>query len=139
MESVYIIQLICSLFMTGLIWLVQVVHYPAFEYVSNEKFVAFEKFHTSRISLIVVPVMIIEIFTGAMLYWYYRTDFFTLILALIVLIWLVTMLFSVPSHHTLAQHKCGKAINKLVVTNWLRTVLWSIKSLVLILWIDKFI
>ena len=138
MGSVYIVQLTTSLFMSGLIWLVQLVHYPAFRYVNSEKFVDFEKFHTSKISLIVVPIMIIELVSGVMLYWYYKSDFFTLILILIALIWLVTMIFSIPSHQVLSERKCEKAINRLIITNWLRTWLWSVKSVILIVWIDKF-
>ncbi len=44
-----------------------------------------------------------------------------------VLIWLATFILSVPCHRQL--QKSGKdlsTINRLVATNWIRTILWSL-------------
>lgn len=50
--------------LTGLIWTVQLVHYPTFRYVSASQFVAFETFHQRRMSYVVVPLMSIELGTA---------------------------------------------------------------------------
>ena len=47
--------------MTGLIWTIQLVHYPTFDHVADDHFADFAKFHASRISLIVLPAMIVEL------------------------------------------------------------------------------
>ncbi|MBU3984539.1 MAG: hypothetical protein KJ985_13980, partial [Proteobacteria bacterium] len=45
----------------------------------------------------------------------------------IVLIWLATFSLSVPCHRQLQNHgKVLSTINRLVVTNWIRTLLWSL-------------
>ncbi len=47
---------------------------------------------------------------------------------IVVLIWAATGLFSVPAHSKLEKAKDELAIKKLVTTNWVRTVLWTVKS-----------
>ena len=45
-----------SLFMVGMIWTIQVVHYPLFALVGTDQFTAYEAAHSSRITaLIAVP------------------------------------------------------------------------------------
>lgn len=73
--------------------------------------------------------MVAEIITSFGLAW---IDGFTSLNAVgfyvVILIWAATGLFSVPAHSILEDHKDEDAINKLVSTNWIRTVLWTIKS-----------
>ena len=139
MEVLYFVQLLCSLFMCGLIWVVQMVHYPAFNYVDDDNFIAFENFHTSRITLIVLPVMLIELLTAFVLL-IVDSNFISVInLVLVILIWLVTICFSVPCHSVLSKSKNPQSIHKLILTNWLRTVLWTLKSLLLVLWFINYL
>jgi hypothetical protein len=53
--------------MTGLIWCIQVVHYPLFENVGKDNFASFHSLHSIRITYIVLPVMCIEILTSFLL------------------------------------------------------------------------
>ena len=55
-------------------------------------------------------------------------------LVIVLLIWLVTFAFSVPCHSRLSKSKNGSSIRKLISTNWLRTVLWTLKSFILAFW-----
>ena len=55
--------LISSVWMMVLILFVQLVHYPLFVYVSDDKLKAFSKQHQFWISLLVMPAMLIEFFT----------------------------------------------------------------------------
>ena len=63
--NIYTIQLVLEwiicLLLTGLIWTVQLVHYPSFQFIEKDSFVEFEKFHQRKISILVIPLMILEV------------------------------------------------------------------------------
>ena len=132
MDECYFIQLLCSFFMCGLIWVIQMVHYPAFNFVNEDHFTSFENFHTTRITLIVVPVMLIELVSACILALIDMNVVSLTNLFLLVLIWLVTFTCSVPCHTGLRKSKSTKLIKKLIATNWLRTFLWTTKSVLLV-------
>jgi hypothetical protein len=73
--------------------------------------------------------MVAEITTSFALSWF---DGFISLNAigfyLVVLIWISTAFFSVPAHSKLESGKDEHAIDRLVSTNWIRTVLWTLKS-----------
>ena len=52
---------------------------------------------------------------------------------LVICIWLSTFLLSVPCHQRLNRGKNLKVINLLIMTNWPRTILWSLKAICLLL------
>jgi hypothetical protein len=118
----------CAL--VGLIWLVQIVHYPAFHYVPPEDFRRFSVFHTTRITWVVAPLMIAELLLTLRMPFESAVGQLTAwgALALTVVIWLSTALVQVPLHGTLAAGKDPQTIEKLVRSNWLRTVAWSLKA-----------
>ena len=68
MKSLLIAQLVSTLFMTGLIWCVQLVHYPLFARVGEGTFSAYEQDHQRRITWIVMPVMLVELASGVLLF-----------------------------------------------------------------------
>ncbi len=116
--------------MMGLIWTIQLVHYPSFRFIDKENFLAFHRFHNQRISFIVVPVMITEIITSGLLWW--NDGYLSLNgigFYLVILIWVATGLLSVPNHAKLTKGKDDAVINALINTNWVRTVLWTVKAL----------
>lgn len=133
------LQFVSSLMMTGVIWVVQLVHYPAFIYVEDDKFTHFERFHSQRISFIVMPLMIIELVTAAIILYNATTSgdriFWGCNLMAIVAIWLSTFALSVPCHTRLSRGFDAKVIGKLVATNIPRTCLWTSKSLALMFWL----
>jgi hypothetical protein len=51
----------------------------------------------------------------------------------LVVIWLSTLLLQVPQHNTLGAGFDDAAHRTLVLTNWLRTAAWTLRSL-LVLW-----
>ena len=129
MSSIVLAHIFSTFFLTGLIWIVQLVHYPGFHFVEPNDFIAFEKFHTSRISTIVIPSMFCELLTGIYLFFLPNTgQLLKLSIILIGFIWLSTFILSVPIHGKLSLGKDTDLINKLVATNWPRTILWSIRS-----------
>lgn len=115
--------------MTGLIWTIQLVHYPSFHHVDKSNFVDFESFHAFRISLIVLPVMVAELLSGGYLV-YKNPDhrFLWLNLMGLGVIWLVTLFVSSQLHGQLGQQGYVKElVVQLVSTNWYRTLLWSLR------------
>jgi hypothetical protein len=134
MALVLILHVMATAFLTGLIWTVQVVHYPSFRYVSSERFLEFSQFHQSAITFVVGPVMVFELVSGFALVAMspiFRSPLFLISLVAIGLIWASTFFLSVPLHNRLlGGHDLG-LINQLVLTNWPRTVLWSLRSLAL--------
>jgi hypothetical protein len=118
-----------SWMLTGLIWMVQLVHYPSFQYVAEEQFVTFHHHHTTSISIIVMPLMIMELALSIWLSYSYGWNWRYLSPLLIVLaIWACTFFISVPLHGLLEKTKDTQVIADLVRTNWPRTILWTIKS-----------
>lgn len=122
--------------MTGLIWFVQIVHYPLFAHVGVAEFARYEQLHSFRTTLVVMPVMLIELAAAAALValptpaprWMVFTG-----AALIAAIWLSTFLLSVPRHTELAAGFLPEAHRQLVLTNWIRTLAWTVRA-VLALW-----
>jgi hypothetical protein len=125
--------------MTGVIWLVQVVNYPLYKHLSRDHFKAYQADHISRITPVVGPIMIIELFTSLALISFLPIDLqqhkflYPLLInfVLVVLIWLATVSYSVPIHQTLKEGWDNALYKKLLQTNWTRTIAWTLRSLVL--------
>jgi uncharacterized membrane protein len=124
-----------TVFMTGLIWFVQIVHYPLLASVGREAYPAYQQQHEQRTGWVVAPVMLLELATGILLVFYAperdRRSWLIVNLALLVVIWLSTFLLQVPQHQRLESGFQPAAHHVLLVSNWLRTVAWSARSLLL--------
>ncbi|MEL6339381.1 MAG: hypothetical protein AAFQ65_05690 [Myxococcota bacterium] len=133
-----LIHLCATLFMTGLIWFVQVVHYPLFAEVGQEQFAHYEALHTSKTSTVVIPAMLAELAAAMFLLITPPTAMSRVApaigLTLLALIWLTTALASVPAHAELADGFSASAHARLVATNWIRTAAWSCRA-ALAVWI----
>lgn len=64
MTPIFIVHLAATLSMVGLIWFVQIVHYPLFAYVGAEKFIAYEAAHARLTTWVVAPPMLTEALTA---------------------------------------------------------------------------
>ena len=121
-----------TLFMTGLIWFVQIVHYPLSAAVGSEAFVAYQQAHMERTSWVVGPPMLVEAAAAVLMCWRLPRgvppELAWLGLGLLVLVWISTAVFQVPLHTTLLLGHDDATISKLVRSNWVRTVLWSLRS-----------
>ena len=118
--------------MVGIIWVIQLLHYPAFNFIKESDYVEFQHFHMQRISFIVVPVMILELFSAFMLVYYVRSNLLILCLIILLFIWLITFVFFTKLHQSLLGGYDKIIVNKLVQINWSRTVLWSLRLIILI-------
>ncbi len=128
----YVLQLVSCAFMTGLIWIVQILHYPSFAFVNEDQFLKFHKFHTNKISYIVMPIMLIELVTAVVLIVLNQKSIpFLLNILFLITIWLSTFFLSVPLHNDLAKNRNLTTINRLIKTNWYRTFLWTVRLCIL--------
>ena len=133
MDLLFFLNVISAFLLSGVIWTIQIVHYPSFHFIDKLSFTNFHNFHERRISIIVMPLMLIELITSIALYIHNMWSIvFTLNLLLVVLIWCSTFFVQVPIHSILSAKKDKNLIEKLVNTNWIRTFLWSIRMLLII-------
>ncbi|MEM7783648.1 MAG: hypothetical protein AAF623_09870 [Planctomycetota bacterium] len=121
-----------TLFMVGLIWMVQVVHYPLFAKVGGEQYQAYQEGHQTLITLIVGPAMLIELISAIALVKDCPRSVPTWMpiagLVLLVIIWLSTAVLQVPCHEKLAIGFDANAHQFLVQSNWIRTLAWTIRG-----------
>lgn len=108
-----------------LIWMVQLIIYPSFLYHDNN-LVKWHQKYTSRIALIVIPLMMYQLIFALIL----SISNFTLInsiYGLIVLaLWLNTFIVFVPLHNKISNNSFNsKVLQRLISKNWLRTFLWT--------------
>ncbi len=125
MDMLLQFQLMVDSGLLVLIWLVQVIIYPSFHHINKENFKTWHRSYTRAISSIVSPLMllqaILELYqasAGEPRWWR---------VLLIIAIFYTTFLFSVPCHKKLQSNgKDTAIIDRLVRTNWLRTLLWTL-------------
>lgn len=122
--------------MLGVIWFVQIVHYPLFREVPAEDFVSYESWHRTKTSLLVAPLMLVELGTAFLLVGMRPEGFsFTWLLVngiLLGLIWASTFFIQVPLHGALSEAFSFENIRKLVNSNWIRTILWTARGAILL-------
>ncbi|MGB3683914.1 MAG: hypothetical protein WA990_15670 [Rubrobacteraceae bacterium] len=126
-----------TLFMVGLIWFVQVVHYPLFGSVGEDRFVGYAEAHSRLTSLVVGPPMLLEAATTTVLL-FVRPAAIPATAAwagfvLLAAIWVSTALLQVPRHTALGEGFNAASHRFLLASNWIRTVCWSARGL-LVLW-----
>ena len=126
-----------TLFMTGLITFVQVVHYPLFLRIGSSEFSAYHKEHSRKTTFVVLVPMLLELFSSFFMlierpphspFWLACAGF-----AAAAITWLTTFLFSVPIHERLGSLGYNpEAIRALVLTNWMRFVAWFAHALIVL-------
>ena len=135
MHTLLIVHFIVTVYMTGLIWFVQLVHYPMFSSIPSSSFPAYELEHAKRTSSVVILPMMVELISGIAIVLWAQTESTRLYggigLGLIAVIWLSTFLLQVPCHRVLSGEFDARAAKKLVATNWIRTVAWTLRSVML--------
>ncbi|MGD8413003.1 MAG: hypothetical protein PVF33_02150 [Candidatus Latescibacterota bacterium] len=117
--------------MCGLVWFVQIVHYPLFRWVGAPGFAEYEVVHSRLTSRVVAPLMLAEAVAAVGLtFWMPAEPLVWFGLGTLVLIWLSTFLLQVPQHRRLSGGFDVVAHRRLVRTNWLRTIGWSARAVI---------
>ena len=134
-DQVFLIHCVSSIWMTSLIWVIQLVHYPFFKFVDHRQQQKSASFHTQSISYCVLPAMLIEVSSwGFYLIVTKNLSLISIIITLLLMIiWGSTFFIQVPHHQSMRLGFNDELVNKLVTMNWIRTIAWSIKSCLLLL------
>jgi hypothetical protein len=130
----FFVQTLVTFFLIGLIFFVQIVHYPLFAHVGTEHFRAYHRLHERQISWIVVPVMSTELVaaSASLVYpgplspaqagWGW---------GLVVVVWVCTAVVQIPQHRRLSAGFDARTQTRLVSLNWIRTFAWTARGVLL--------
>ena len=131
-----VLHLIATSVMVGVIWVIQLVHYPSFHFIELKQYTTFQRFHMSRISYVVIPAMLTELFTLILIV-ISMDQIDNLVLAsaiLLIFIWLMTAVFFSGVHQRLTQGYEQTVVDKLVKLNWGRTLFWTLRLLLIFIY-----
>ena len=134
--TIFLIHLFCTVLMTGICWFVQVVHYPLFLQIPDKDFPTYEK-KNYRTAYLTVTIMVVELFTGLYIVFNYENELFFWNMVLLLIIELSTILFQIPIQIGLSKKSSRKQKLKLIRTNWIRTIAWSMRCMVLFILISN--
>jgi hypothetical protein len=130
--AVFVAHLVATLGMVGVIWFVQVVHYPLFGLVGGAGFPGYAAEHGRRTTWVVAGPMLAELGTGVLLLWRRPNAMPAWAawcgLALLLVVWASTFGLQVPRHGELAGGFDARAHRRLVRSNWVRTAAWSARG-----------
>lgn len=136
MTITYISLAAVTWFMTGLIWFVQIVHYPLFSGVGSDRFLDYIKAHCNLTGMVVILPMVCQLLLSGWLALMSKSNDSTLLwvnFGMVVVIWALTGFASVTCFNNMCAEGFSQAVHsKLVLTNWLRTILWTACSILMI-------
>jgi len=131
-QLLFNVNFISTSVMVGIIWVIQLLHYPSFHFINEKKYVEFQYFHMRRISFIVIPAMLIELASASLLAYFFRSSLTIILLALLLGIWGITFIFFTNMHQKLTTGYDQTTVDTLVKINWSRTALWSLRLIILL-------
>lgn len=132
--SLLLLHAAATLYLAGLIWFVQLVHYPLMANVGSDHYATYQQRHERKTTWAVAPAMFIEL--GCAIWLVAQTPgniapwLVWLGLLLVILLWLSTAFVQVPCHKQLGKGFDANTHRKLVNTNWLRTAMWSARGVI---------
>jgi hypothetical protein len=138
-----LLHLVSCWSLIGVIWIIQLVHYPAYRFIDVTQFTQYQLFHSKQITYFVAPMMLLEFASSVwMLYQAIQTKTNLTLLSvsfvLLLMIWALTFFKIVPLHNQLQFGKDTSMIEQIIQLNWWRTILWSARGLLLLKLIWKF-
>ncbi|CAB4344423.1 MAG: hypothetical protein F2947_03420 [Actinobacteria bacterium] len=133
-EAVLIAQVLASVGMFGVIWTIQLVHYPLMAHIPATAFVAYERRHTKAIALIVGPLMAIEGLCVLVVFFARPSGipfWLSLIGGIAEAVAIGTTAFvSAPLHGRLENGFDAALLSRLILTNWIRTIAWTARGII---------
>ena len=132
MEYLFAIHFGVTWALVGLIWVIQIVHYPLFGEVGKEAFKIYHQRHSTLITWLVGPMMLLELASAVVLSaGPFRSVWMRGSLVLLLFVWGCTWLVQVPLHQKLAEGFDWQMHRRLVTTNWWRTIGWTLRGICL--------
>lgn len=141
MNAVLLASVASTLFMVGLAWFVQVVHYPLFPMVGEAGFPAFHDAHSRSTALVVIFPMTVELLSSIALAVDPPEGTGLLALAgaiLAIAIWVLTAAVLAPMHGRIGREgPTTPNLGRLVRLSWPRTILWTLHGVVVVAMLGK--
>ena len=139
-----IINLAVASYLAGLFWYLQIVHYPLFAYIDRKSFLEYHVQHLkTNIFIVFIPMLVEGAFTIMLAFdapYNVPPMIPFLCLCLSTSMWLVTFSHIAPLQDKLTTDGYDKeTIEKLVQMNWVRTIGWTVKMILLIYCISSMI
>ena len=120
-------NLVVNSVLLGIIMMTQFVNYPLMKSY-DESFYTIHQNYMKSMSYLAGPMMVLEFLIISFLFLLNFGNRVTTAMFLVTcLIWISTFLIQVPIHQKLTKKKEKKLIQQLINTNWIRTILWSVK------------
>ena len=125
-ETVVQVQFGIDIALAMLIWLVQLIIYPAYLSIDKEQFSVWHHRYMRTISYIVIPLISAQ----ALCIGFQCLENNSLLVRfqaiLFIVAWTTTFTLSVPCHKKLQTKGWNEGVTKrLIYTNWIRTFAWS--------------
>ena len=131
MDYLFLLIIINSI-LVGVILMTQILSYPLLLKLGISNFYNYYNSYTKRISFIVIPLMIFEVLLSIILNIILNNFYLFASNILLFVVWGSTFFIQVPIHNKLSSNHSYVLINKLIYTNWIRTIAWICKLMILI-------
>jgi len=129
MSALFVVHAAVTWGLVGVIWMVQVVHYPLWNQIGGEAFRGYHARHMLRMTLLVAPLVMAEFLTAAALVMCgARGGWLLASFAPMPVNWVSTFFVQVPLHAKLAMGFDAETHRRLLASNWWRTVGWTIRG-----------
>lgn len=147
-ELLLLVHASVTWFLAGLIWFVQIVHYPMLVDRADARFVATQQNHQRRTGYVVAAPMALELVTAILLLLLHPANaesvtpaslagsISTAVVGLVLVLAnvLMTAVLFVPLHHRLTRGYDPQVARRLVRWNWVRTATWSSRAALVASW-----
>ena len=127
--------------MTGVIWFVQLVHYPLFAVVGAREWEAYHREHSRRTTWVVMAPMVLDLATSLALVAVAPAGMDSGLAAAgalaAVVSWVATGILAVPAHRRLGKSWHAGTGRRLTRTNWVRTLAWSAHAVIVLVGVGQ--
>lgn len=122
-----LLRLLFDFGLVVLIWMVQLIIYPSFQYFNPKNLLQWHQKYTLAISFVVIPLMFGQLITASLQLVMERNLFTISSIVMIGLVWLSTFTQFVPMHGSISSGITSQdQLKELVSNNWIRTFLWTV-------------
>lgn len=134
--TLIVVHLAATWFLVGIIWMIQLIHYPSFSSIDTAKYANFQQTHMRGMGRLIGLPWLIEGLAVLALF-AVAPDFPTRLLALVgglleATVIGVTILSSIPAHEALSTGYSPTAHERLLRSNWVRTAAWTARGIIAI-------
>ncbi|MCH9611657.1 MAG: hypothetical protein S4CHLAM102_01270 [Chlamydiia bacterium] len=142
-ETILLVHAFATWMMIGIVWFVQVVYYPLYKRLSVT-FSDMEKRDLKNMGYLVAPIFFFEAISAVILVWIVQNDVYHILaginLLLLVFVWIISWIIQFKHHKTQDLLFIHRMHHILLSSNWLRTLVWSIRGfvvLMMIAWVNR--